>query len=239
MASTRDLRLPDRLRADLQQYLQDLRQAYVDRGSGGRFGFGTKPALLVIDLGKGWTDPDLVLGSDLESVVENNRELLDAARRAQIPIFFTTVAYGPDDPAAPWDRKKPGVRTALAAGSEAIQLDPRLNRRPNEKLLVKKYASCFKGTDLMEMLHGLGVDTLIVTGCSTFHCVYATCRDAVSSFRVIVPREAVGDRCELLHMVGLWDIDNGLGDVVSVKDVLEYFLRQSAPRAAPAQSGRP
>ncbi len=42
----------------------------------------------------------------------------------------------------------------------------------------------------------MGIDTLIVTGVSTSHCVYATCRDATDSFRVIVPREAVGERCE-------------------------------------------
>src|SRR2546426_582288 len=82
-----------------------------------------------------------------------------------------------------------GTRSALAANSEPIELAPRLGRRPTEKLIVKKYASCFKGTDLADILASLGVDTLIVTGCSTLHCVYATCVDAASSFHVIVPEE--------------------------------------------------
>ena len=70
------------------------------------------------------------------------------------------------------------------------------------------------------MLTALGVDTLIVTGISTSHCVYATCRDGTDSFRIIVPREAVGERCELLHEVNLLDIDVDLGDVTPVDDVL-------------------
>jgi maleamate amidohydrolase len=139
-------------------------------------------------------------------------------------------AYGADDPLAPWDRKYSSTRSALALGSKAAELDPRLGRRPDEKLIVKKYPSCFKGTDLLEMLHGLGVDTLIVTGCSTLHCVYATCRDAAASFHVIVPEEAVGDRCELFHAVALLDIDVGMGDVVKVEDVITY-LKGSARHA--------
>jgi nicotinamidase-related amidase len=70
------------------------------------------------------------------------------------------------------------------------------------------------------MLTSLGIDTLIVTGVSTSHCVYATCRDATDSFRVIVPAEAVGERCELMHEVNLLDIDIDLGDVMPVDDVI-------------------
>ena len=81
------------------------------------------------------------------------------------------------------------------------------------------------------MLTAQGVDTLIVTGLSTSHCVYATCRDATDSFRVIVPREAVGERCELFHEVNLLDIDLDLGDVVPVDAVLRYLATLGAERA--------
>jgi nicotinamidase-related amidase len=66
----------------------------------------------------------------------------------------------------------------------------------------------------------LGIDTLIVTGISTSHCVYATCRDATDTFRVIVPREAVGERCELMHEVFLLDIDIDLADVMPLSEVV-------------------
>jgi nicotinamidase-related amidase len=76
------------------------------------------------------------------------------------------------------------------------------------------------------MLTSLGVDTLIVTGMSTSHCVYASCRDATDSFRVIVPREAVGERCEIMHLVNLLDIDIDLGDVMEVNAVVEQLANK-------------
>ena len=78
------------------------------------------------------------------------------------------------------------------------------------------------------MLTSLRIDTLLVTGISTSHCVYATCHDAKDEFRVIVPREAVGDRSELLHEVALFDIDSRMGDVMSVTDVITEIRRASA-----------
>jgi nicotinamidase-related amidase len=138
-----------------------------------------------------------------------------------VPIFFTTFAYDPADPPSPQNRK---LRLSLQPAQEPqFELDERLERRLSEKLIRKRYASCFKGTNLHEMLASLRVDTLIVAGCSTSHCVYATCRDATDSFRVIVPREAVGERCELLHEVNLLDIDIDLGDVMPVAEVVAHL----------------
>lgn len=94
---------------------------------------------------------------------------------------------------------------------------------PTEKDIYKRSASCFKGTDLHDNLSSLGIDTLIVTGVQTSHCVYATCRYAVDSYRVIVPQDAVGDRCELMHEVNLFDIELELADVLPRSQVIEYL----------------
>jgi nicotinamidase-related amidase len=213
-----DLRLPDSLREPLRRHLEELRLRYLERGWGDRVGFGHRPALIVIDLAYCWTKKDHKIGSNLDAVVEATCRVLDAARKASIPIFFTTYAYDPADPPSPQNKK---LRMNLKPSDERLfELDERLGRRPTEKLIRKRYASCFKGTNLNEMLTSLGVDTLIVTGCSTSHCVYATCRDATDSFRVIVPREAVGERCEVMHEVNLLDIDIDLGDVTPVDDVI-------------------
>ncbi len=53
--------------------------------------------------------------------------------------------------------------------------------------------------------------------------MYATCRDATDSFRVIVPREAIGERCELMDQVFLLDIDLDLGNVVGVDQVVRFL----------------
>src|SRR6476659_1947898 len=71
-----DLRLPDGLRGPLQAHLAELPRRYLDRGWGGRVGFGQRAALIVIDLAKFWTQPTTQIGSDLESVVQNTLRVL-------------------------------------------------------------------------------------------------------------------------------------------------------------------
>lgn len=218
-----DLRLPDALRGPLLEHLRELRLAYQRRGWGGRVGFGNRPALLVIDLARYWLDSGQQIGCRLDPVVEAAGRVVRAARAAQVPVFFTTFGHDPAEPRSPHDSK---LRLSLPADTAGLfNIDPRLGRLPTEKVVRKQYASAFKGTNLHEMLTALGVDTLVVTGISTSHCVYATCRDATDSFRVIVPREAVGERCELMHQIFLLDIDLDLGDVVEADQVVAYLER--------------
>lgn len=215
------------MRAGLQAHLAELRQRYVERGWAGRVGFGKHPALIVIDLALWWTDPaNHRQGSNVDSVVAAACRLLEGARAARIPIFFTTWDYDWSTPPSPHDQK---VRMEVKPGDEYLfELDPRMDRRPDERLIRKRYASSFKGTNFHENLTSLGVDTLIVSGVSTSHCIYAACRDATDSFRVIVPREAVGERCEIMHEVNLLDIELDLADVCPLEEVLSYLggLRQ-------------
>src|SRR5262245_59150566 len=218
-----DLRLPDELRGPLRAHLAELRERYLARGWAGRVGFGQRPALIVIDLARFWTEPARQIGANLDPVILATCDALAAARVAKIPIFFTTFAFDPADPPSPQNKK---LKLKLKADDETLfELDPRLARRQNEKLIRKRYASSFKGTNLHEMLASLAVDTLIITGVSTSHCVYATCRDATDSFHVIVPREAVGERCELFHETALLDIDIDLGDVMPVGEVVAHLAR--------------
>lgn len=213
-----DLSLPDEIREPLIRHLDELRERYLQRGWGHRVGFGSRPALIVIDLALYWTQPEHQIGTSADSIVDATCRLLAAARKVQMPVFFTSFAYDPADPPSPQNRKLVMDLTPDRVG--LFDLDPRLERRSTEKLILKRYASAFKGTNLHEMLTSLNVDTLIVTGLSTSHCIYATCRDATDSFRVIVPQEAVGERCEIMHRVNLLDIDIDLGDVMDLCDVI-------------------
>ena len=227
-SGSRDLAMPEALRGPLKAHLEALKEAYKARGWAGRAGFGDRPAVIVIDLARYWLDPKQKIGSNLDPVLEATIEVLRAARAAAIPIFFTTFADDPAHPQSPHDKK-----LAIADPTNDPQkwdLDPRLERRPTEKIVRKRYASAFKGTNLHDMLTMLRIDTLIVTGVSTSHCVYATCRDATDCFNVIVPREAVGERCELMHEVFLHDIDVDLGDVMPLAEVTRQLARLAEER---------
>ena len=210
----------------LPEQYRDTFDFYVRKGFAARVGFGARPALLVIDMIRAFTDLRSPLASTLDAQVTAIRTLLAAARQQEIPVIFSTVAYDADlQEAGIWIRKIPS-NSWLVEGSEWVELDERLGRRPREMLLVKKYASCFFGTDLAARLVTRQVDTLLITGCTTSGCVRATAVDACSlGLHTIVVQDAVGDRAELPHIANLFDIDAKYGDVVDLEDALGYLER--------------
>ncbi len=205
---------------------EDKRTIYDRSGLGHRIGYGKHPALLVVDMQIGFTAPEKSpLAGNLDAQVAAINKLIAAARKNRVPIVFTVVGYDPKVPAdgGLWPEKAPTL-LELKLGSDLVELDPRIQRTPEDLLLVKKYASAFLGTPLAATLVTRGVDTLIVTGCTTSGCVRASVVDALShGFRPIIPEEAVGDRAQEPHAANLFDMDSKYGDVVPLADALAYL----------------
>lgn len=202
-----------------------LGQQYEEAGFGGRVGFGNKPAVLVIDFAKAWLDPASPLGSDLSSAVNETIRILNEARKKNVPVFFTTMAFEPDlSDVGQWVAKKKKHTANQIKGTEWVELAPELERRPDEVLIVKQRASSFFGTPLLSQLIAHNTDTLIITGCSTSGCVRATAQTSHdNNLRTIIPRQAVGDRSQSAHEANLFDMNARMGDVVDVDEVLEYL----------------
>jgi maleamate amidohydrolase len=220
-----------------REHLAELHERLSARGFAGRMGYGSHPAVLVVDLIRGFTDLRSPLASDLDAQIANTRRILEAARAAGAPVIFSTVAYDEAlDEAGVWALKVPN-NSWLVEGSEWVQVDERLGREPGDMLLVKKYASCFFGTDLPSRLVSHGVDTLIITGCTTSGCVRASAVDACSyGFRTIVVEDAVGDRAPLSHLTCLFDIDAKYGDVETTDAVTAYLEDIAATQRPPART---
>jgi maleamate amidohydrolase len=202
-------------------------------GFHGRVGFGRRPALLVIDVNVGFTDPTSPLVCELDGVVAAIGRLLDEARRVQIPVVYTTVSYteGDKTAAAAFIEKVPALLT-LEAGSRWVEIDPRVAPLPHEPVLNKLFASAFFGTALSSLLAAAGCDSVIVTGASTSGCVRATAVDAIQhGYRPLVPRDAVGDRNPSAHEANLYDIHAKYGDVVSVDEVVAHLEELAAAHA--------
>lgn len=198
---------------------------FRQRGFGQTMGFGQRPALVIVDIIRAFTDPDMPLGSNLDAEVAATNQLIDACRRTDVPLFFTTTAY--DDAGLKdggvWVLKQKGAAT-LRSGTPAVELDPRLHHEAGDALIVKKYASCFFGTDLLSRLVAHGCDTVLITGCTTSGCVRGTAVDAVQNgFRPIVVRDAVNDRSKAAHEQSLFDLQAKYCDVVGTQEVLEYL----------------
>jgi maleamate amidohydrolase len=202
-------------------------ELYRDRGFARRIGYGTRPALLVIDMANAWTRPGHAFSCDgMETILPANEQLLEAAREKSIPIAFTTTAYqdprGPRSDTGLWHLKIPAE--TLLEGSPEAAIDDRLGPRPGEQVIVKKRASAFHGTYLAGWLRAQRVDTVIITGVTMAGCVRHTTEDAIAEgFRPIVVREAVGDRVPGVVEWNLFDIDAKFGDVEPLESVLDYL----------------
>ena len=199
-------------------------RTYTAAGFGAPVRRGERPAIIVIDLTRGFTDPGFPTGSDLTSVVEATGELVSGARDPGVPVIYTTIEYTPaESQSLVWLDKAPGMR-ALMAGSPAVEVDDRLPRADADHLVVKKGASAFFGTGLASTLAALRVDTVLLCGATTSGCVRATAVDAVQSgYPVLVPRQCVGDRAAGPHDASLFDIQAKYGDVIELDDAMGYL----------------
>jgi maleamate amidohydrolase len=205
-------------------------------GFGGRQGFGRRPALLVVDMSLGFTSPDSPLACELDGAVDAIGDLLDVSRSHGLPVVFTTVSYGEGEKAAAraFIEKVPILLT-LAAGSPFVEIDPRIAPLAHEPVLNKLFASAFFGTPLQSLLAAAGCDSVVVTGASTSGCVRATAVDVLQhGYRVVIPREAVGDRDGRAHEQALHDVDAKYGAVVPLADVLGW-LEALARSPVPAE----
>ena len=209
---------------------EQTRRVYERARMGGRLGLGERPAVLVVDFSCGFTDPECPLGADMGAELEATRRVLEVARGRGFPVIFTTIAFEENlVDGALWVRKVPSLGE-LRLGSRWVEIDPRLERREEETVIVKKGASAFFGTNLSAILASLGVDSVVLCGATTSGCVRATAVDLLQhGYPALVPRECVGDRAAPPHEANLFDIQAKYADVVSLEEALERL--ESAGRA--------
>jgi maleamate amidohydrolase len=190
----------------------------------GRLGWGGRPALLVVDLVRAYTEPGgPFLLPDPRPAVEAAVALVDAARTGGRPVVWTVVRYTPGlADGGLFVRKVPALAAFAddaAGGWGAIA--PPLEPGPGEPVVAKQYASAFFGTSLAATLHALGVDTVVVAGVSTSGCIRASATDALNhGFRPLVVRQACADRSPALHDNNLADLDAKYADVVDLGEAV-------------------
>jgi len=219
------------IKAALDKLFANDSALYQERGFQRRIGWGKKPALVVIDMANAWTREDNAFTCEgMETVIPALNEVLAAFRAKGLPIIFTTTAYeiieGEHSDMGLWGKKIPAE--VLRAGSNAVEIDTRLERRDDEMLIVKKQASAFRGTNLQSYLTACGVDTVVVTGATASACVRATVEDAIADgFRPIIVRECIGDRIAGAVEWNLYDMDAKFGDVEPLEAVLDHMRRNT------------
>lgn len=193
----------------------------------GTFQPGSRPAIVVIDFQKAFTDPELcALGTELddELIIKTNA-IIQEGRKHNVPIIYTVVGFEENMRDSGLWVKKCFSLEDLKIGSKLIEIDERFNYLPKEdSCIVKKYASAFFGTSLYSMLATEKIDTLIVTGTTTSGCVRATVVDSMQyGFVPIVVKDCVVDRAPEQHESNLIDMQSKYAEVYSYEETLTYL----------------
>lgn len=215
-------------------YVSDDDEKLYDRAGFGRSaGLGSRPALLVIDVqyrtvghrrvpieqameeyptatgDRGWRAVDTIAG------------LLASAREAGVPVLFPHVAPKTETTPGGFRGKSPSLASPDRAAYDFVA---EASPAPGEILVPKDHPSAFFATGLLTHLVQLGIDTVILSGCTTSGCVRASAVDAFSNgFRVGVVGDGVYDRTPTAHAVSLFDLSSKYADVIDGATAMDYF----------------
>ena len=191
-------------------------------------GLGERPALILVDVINGFTNPACPLGSESDSVVNACKSLLEVFRGRQLPVFFTTVVYHAESQARVFRQRVPALNV-LKPDSEWVKIDPRVAPLDGETVIEKQWASGFFDTDLKQHLVDAAADSIVIGGLTTSGCVRATAVDGLQNdFRVVLAREATGDRNLAAHDSNLFDLQAKYVDVLALEDVIAHIVQLPA-----------
>ena len=183
------------------------------------------PALILIDIQKGFDEIDYWGGQRNNPQAEDNaRLLLQHWRKNKLPFFH--VNHNSKSPASPLHQSNPGN-----------QVKDALKPLPGEAIIKKNVHSAFIGTNLKELLDAQNITTVVVVGLTTDHCVSTTSRmasdygyetfvvsDATATFR----KKGINGTddsfdAELVHQVTLASLQKDFATILSTGELLDSF----------------
>ena len=205
--------------------ISDQKKAFRELGYEAQaIGFGSRPAVFVIDMMRCSTQPGHVMSQKplVMRAFKNIQKVLGEARSMQIPVVNCNMAYNNESEMPYW--KNTTVKETYIIGKELAEIDPELHDPSYDFTVVKSFPSVFFGTPVASYLIRNKIDTVIITGINTSGCVRATCIDSFSyGYRTIIPEDCVGDFHDTPHKQNLDDVARRYADIVSSDDVLSYF----------------
>jgi ureidoacrylate peracid hydrolase len=174
-----------------------------------------RTALLVVDMQNDFASEGGMFAGSGGNIATNRAIMpaiaatLEAVRNSRIPVVYIKMGYAPDlsdagGPEAPnrikHRRMRVGEESAsgkgriLVRGDWGTEIVDELAPTPGETEIWKTRYSGFFGTTLDQHLQQIGVDSLIVTGCTTSVCVDSTVRDAMfRDYRCLILEDCVAE----------------------------------------------
>ena len=177
-------------------------------------GIGDYPALVVVDMCKAFIDSSSPLGFECNELIQANINLVNKFRLNKLPVIFTTTIYRNPSEASVFRSKIPALNM-LEPESDAVTFIDDLAPSKDEMLIEKKFASAFFQTKLIDSLHKMKADSIVICGVTTSGCVRATAVDSLqNNFPTTIAEDCVGDRDLDAHKANLYDLRSKYADVI-------------------------
>ncbi len=177
-------------------------------------GIGDYPALVVVDMCKAFIDSSSPLGFECNELIQANINLVKKFRLNKFPVIFTTTIYRNPSEASVFRSKIPALNI-LEPESDAVTFIDDLAPSKDEILIEKKFASAFFQTKLIDSLHKMKADSIVICGVTTSGCVRATAVDSLqNNFPTTIVEDCVGDRDLDAHKANLYDLRSKYADVI-------------------------
>ncbi len=173
-----------------------------------------KPALLLVDIQKGFEDISYWGGHRNNPDAETNAgKLLDFWRQNRLPVFHIKhCSTNPD--------------SRLAEGNAGNDFQEIVKPGEGEQIIKKNVNSAFIGTDLKQQLDNSGIKKLVIAGLTTDQCISTTARMAgnygYDTF-IVSDATATFDKtgadgqhysAEIIHGTALASLHNEFGTVI-------------------------
>jgi len=176
--------------------------------------------------------------SEAEGVIENNRRMIDAARKAGCKIVYLKMSYDPDysnsgGPESPNWHKELGLVMMrknpeywgrfVTKGSWDEEICDELKPEPGDIVVRKQRYSGFAGTNLDLILKTYQIKYCLYTGVATNVCVESTLRDGYFlDYWPILASDAVNHSGPAVtREATLWNVETLFGWVVTTDDFLK------------------
>lgn len=211
-------------------------------------------ALIAIDMQVDFASPIGAAGQyglvtpDIEAASEKTNQLLAAARKSELPIFFiglsTTEESSQENLLQFYQSKGESIPAFCSEGSSGEQFY-NCQPLPGEIIIWKKLYDAFYATNLHEKLAERQIDTLIFCGLTTECCIAATVNSAFHrNFNVIVASDACAAYDNALHLAALQIFDLSYGLVRSTHQINRSLMNKPVSdvdviRVKPYQSPLP
>jgi len=195
-------------------------------------------AVLTVDLHRGHLDPDIatlpVPPQRASEIAEASETLVTTARDAGYPVIHVTTAYRDaheimsnpkwsETETDDGDSREAISEHNVYGKTEGMEILPELSAESDIFLQPKKRYSPFIDTDLPFVLRVNDIDRLVIAGVNTNTCVQCTCFEATNrDYEVVVVEDCVGSMDgEEFHELGLKNIDQALGTVASLDEIVD------------------